>query len=60
MVIASFASSEENTDFLGSVQTLGMAKARGNRSDLMPKLVFRENGSAKGEEAVIFKESNVS
>ncbi len=36
-----------------------MAKARGNRSDMTPKLVFRENGSAKGEGAVIFKENNV-
>ena len=37
-----------------------MAKARGSRSDMVPKLMFRENGSAKGEGAVIFKENNVS
>lgn len=37
-----------------------MAKARKSRSDMMPKLVFRENGTVKDEGAVHYKENNVS
>lgn len=37
-----------------------MAKARGKSSAKNPKLVFREDGAARGDGSVTLKETNVS